>query len=31
MSLATPDADLDEAGARLATVIDRTGSGHPTS
>ena len=31
MSLATPDADLDEAGVRLATVIDRTGSGHPTS
>jgi aminotransferase len=31
MSLATPDPDLDEAAARLAAVIDRTGSSHPTS
>jgi aminotransferase len=31
MSLATPDPDLDEAAARLAAVIDRTGSGHSTS
>jgi aminotransferase len=31
MSLATPDPDLDEAAARLAAVIDRTGSNHPTS
>jgi aminotransferase len=31
MSLATPDPDLDEAAARIAAVIDRTGSSHPTS
>jgi L-glutamine---4-(methylsulfanyl)-2-oxobutanoate aminotransferase len=31
MSLATPDADLDEAAQRIAAVMDRTGSGHPTS
>jgi aminotransferase len=31
MSLATPDADIDEAAERLAAVIEGTGSGHPTS